>query len=53
MKAFHLLLFYGSFIFPLMHHNFFNLILLPMIDSTPNKKDISWLYTYISSLQQV
>ncbi|KAL5555599.1 hypothetical protein UlMin_037835 [Ulmus minor] len=44
MKAFHLLLFDGSFIFP----ECFGLILLLMIDSTSDQKDIPWLY-FISS----
>nr|YP_009989879.1 NADH dehydrogenase subunit 2 [Hopea reticulata]YP_009989894.1 NADH dehydrogenase subunit 2 [Hopea reticulata]QNN01494.1 NADH dehydrogenase subunit 2 [Hopea reticulata]QNN01509.1 NADH dehydrogenase subunit 2 [Hopea reticulata] len=51
MKAFHLLLFDGSFIFPeciLL----FGLILLLMIDSTSDQKDIPWLY-FISSTSLV
>jgi NAD(P)H-quinone oxidoreductase subunit 2 len=51
MKAFHLLLFDGSFIFPeciLL----FSLILLLMIDSSSNKKDMPWLY-FISSTSLV
>ncbi|KAL4188080.1 hypothetical protein AMTRI_Chr09g22120 [Amborella trichopoda] len=47
MKAFHSLLFHGSFIFPeciLM----FGLILLLIIDSTSDKKDKPWFY-FISS----
>nr|VDD26395.1 unnamed protein product [Brassica rapa] len=47
MKAFHLLLFDGSFIFPECIL-IFGLILLLMIDSTSEKKDIPWLY-FISS----
>nr|VDD66010.1 unnamed protein product [Brassica oleracea] len=42
MKAFHLLLFDGSFIFPECIL-IFGLILL-MIDSTSDQKDIPWLY---------
>nr|YP_009390437.1 NADH-plastoquinone oxidoreductase subunit 2 [Anacardium occidentale]YP_009390452.1 NADH-plastoquinone oxidoreductase subunit 2 [Anacardium occidentale]YP_009390770.1 NADH-plastoquinone oxidoreductase subunit 2 [Mangifera indica]YP_009390785.1 NADH-plastoquinone oxidoreductase subunit 2 [Mangifera indica]YP_010159906.1 NADH-plastoquinone oxidoreductase subunit 2 [Mangifera persiciforma]YP_010159921.1 NADH-plastoquinone oxidoreductase subunit 2 [Mangifera persiciforma]YP_010159988.1 NADH-pla len=51
MKAFHLLLFDGSFIFPeciLL----FGLILLLMIDSTSDQKDIPWFY-FISSTSLV
>nr|YP_009263090.1 NADH dehydrogenase subunit 2 [Angelesia splendens]ANJ17159.1 NADH dehydrogenase subunit 2 [Angelesia splendens] len=51
MKAFHLLLFDGSFIFPeciLL----FGLILLLMIDSISDQKDIPWLY-FISSTSLV
>nr|YP_009558489.1 NADH-plastoquinone oxidoreductase subunit 2 [Doona zeylanica]YP_009558504.1 NADH-plastoquinone oxidoreductase subunit 2 [Doona zeylanica]YP_009558570.1 NADH-plastoquinone oxidoreductase subunit 2 [Rubroshorea pachyphylla]YP_009558585.1 NADH-plastoquinone oxidoreductase subunit 2 [Rubroshorea pachyphylla]YP_009566608.1 NADH-plastoquinone oxidoreductase subunit 2 [Balanocarpus heimii]YP_009566622.1 NADH-plastoquinone oxidoreductase subunit 2 [Balanocarpus heimii]AXR86868.1 NADH-plastoquinone len=51
MKAFHLLLFDGSLIFPeciLL----FGLILLLMIDSTSDQKDIPWLY-FISSTSLV
>nr|YP_006666336.1 NADH dehydrogenase subunit 2 [Pachycladon enysii]YP_006666352.1 NADH dehydrogenase subunit 2 [Pachycladon enysii]AMK97151.1 NADH dehydrogenase subunit 2 [Pachycladon fastigiatum]AFQ07836.1 NADH dehydrogenase subunit 2 [Pachycladon enysii]AFQ07852.1 NADH dehydrogenase subunit 2 [Pachycladon enysii]AMK97166.1 NADH dehydrogenase subunit 2 [Pachycladon fastigiatum] len=47
MKAFHLLLFDGSFIFPECIL-IFCLILLLMIDSTSDQKDIPWLY-FISS----
>nr|YP_010590198.1 NADH dehydrogenase subunit 2 [Menkea crassa]YP_010590216.1 NADH dehydrogenase subunit 2 [Menkea crassa]WAB49113.1 NADH dehydrogenase subunit 2 [Menkea crassa]WAB49131.1 NADH dehydrogenase subunit 2 [Menkea crassa] len=47
MKAFHLLLFDGSFIFPECIL-IFGLILLLMIDSTSDQKDIPWLY-FISS----
>nr|AMC30961.1 NADH dehydrogenase subunit 2 [Chorispora tenella]ASJ64680.1 NADH-plastoquinone oxidoreductase subunit 2 [Chorispora tenella]ASJ64694.1 NADH-plastoquinone oxidoreductase subunit 2 [Chorispora tenella] len=47
MKAFHLLLFDGSLIFPECIL-IFGLILLLMIDSTSDKKDIPWLY-FISS----
>ena len=43
MKAFHLLLFDGSFIF-LECILIFGLILLLMIDSTSDKKDLPWLY---------
>ncbi|PHT86946.1 hypothetical protein T459_09052 [Capsicum annuum] len=43
MKAFHLLLFDGSFIFPECIL-IFGLILLLMIDSTSDQKDIPWLY---------
>nr|YP_010286839.1 NADH-plastoquinone oxidoreductase subunit 2 [Hydrocharis dubia]YP_010286855.1 NADH-plastoquinone oxidoreductase subunit 2 [Hydrocharis dubia]UKT60852.1 NADH-plastoquinone oxidoreductase subunit 2 [Hydrocharis dubia]UKT60853.1 NADH-plastoquinone oxidoreductase subunit 2 [Hydrocharis dubia] len=51
MKAFHLLLFHGSFIFPeciLL----FGLILLLMIDSTSDQKDRPWFY-FISSTSLV
>nr|YP_010287088.1 NADH-plastoquinone oxidoreductase subunit 2 [Hydrocharis chevalieri]YP_010287106.1 NADH-plastoquinone oxidoreductase subunit 2 [Hydrocharis chevalieri]UKT61102.1 NADH-plastoquinone oxidoreductase subunit 2 [Hydrocharis chevalieri]UKT61103.1 NADH-plastoquinone oxidoreductase subunit 2 [Hydrocharis chevalieri] len=51
MKAFHLLLFHGSFIFPeciLV----FGLILLLMIDSTSDQKDRPWFY-FISSTSLV
>nr|YP_009769220.1 NADH-plastoquinone oxidoreductase subunit 2 [Clitoria ternatea]YP_009769235.1 NADH-plastoquinone oxidoreductase subunit 2 [Clitoria ternatea]YP_010513420.1 NADH dehydrogenase subunit 2 [Clitoria mariana]YP_010513435.1 NADH dehydrogenase subunit 2 [Clitoria mariana]QIS99921.1 NADH-plastoquinone oxidoreductase subunit 2 [Clitoria ternatea]QIS99936.1 NADH-plastoquinone oxidoreductase subunit 2 [Clitoria ternatea]UXL84991.1 NADH dehydrogenase subunit 2 [Clitoria mariana]UXL85006.1 NADH dehydr len=51
MKAFHLLLFNGSFIFPECIL-IFGLILLLMIDSTSDKKDISWFY-FISSTSLV
>nr|YP_009403689.1 NADH dehydrogenase subunit 2 [Hypsela tridens]YP_009403710.1 NADH dehydrogenase subunit 2 [Hypsela tridens]ASA34881.1 NADH dehydrogenase subunit 2 [Hypsela tridens]ASA34904.1 NADH dehydrogenase subunit 2 [Hypsela tridens] len=51
MKAFHLLLFDGSFIFPECIL-IFGLILLLMIDSTSDQKDISWLY-FISSTSLV
>nr|YP_010558563.1 NADH-plastoquinone oxidoreductase subunit 2 [Euphorbia neogillettii]UED18841.1 NADH-plastoquinone oxidoreductase subunit 2 [Euphorbia bisellenbeckii]UED18855.1 NADH-plastoquinone oxidoreductase subunit 2 [Euphorbia bisellenbeckii]UED19920.1 NADH-plastoquinone oxidoreductase subunit 2 [Euphorbia neogillettii] len=51
MKAFHLLLFDGSFIFPECIL-IFGLILLLMIDSTSDKKDIPWLY-FISSTSLV
>nr|YP_010323625.1 NADH dehydrogenase subunit 2 [Ptilotrichum canescens]YP_010323641.1 NADH dehydrogenase subunit 2 [Ptilotrichum canescens]UKP89381.1 NADH dehydrogenase subunit 2 [Ptilotrichum canescens]UKP89382.1 NADH dehydrogenase subunit 2 [Ptilotrichum canescens] len=47
MKTFHLLLFDGSFIFPECIL-IFGLILLLMIDSTSDQKDIPWLY-FISS----
>nr|AQS79831.1 NADH-plastoquinone oxidoreductase subunit 2 [Utricularia foliosa]AQS79847.1 NADH-plastoquinone oxidoreductase subunit 2 [Utricularia foliosa] len=47
MKAFHLLLFDGSLIFPECIL-IFGLILLLMIDSTSDQKDIPWLY-FISS----
>ncbi|CAI0433459.1 unnamed protein product [Linum tenue] len=43
MKAFHLLLFDGSFIFPECIL-IFGLILLLMIDSTSDQKDIPWFY---------
>ncbi|RZC59216.1 hypothetical protein C5167_006519 [Papaver somniferum] len=51
MKAFHLLLFNGNFIFPECIL-IFGLILLLMIDSTSDQKDISWLY-FISSTSLV
>nr|YP_009975215.1 NADH-plastoquinone oxidoreductase subunit 2 [Drypetes diopa]QNK04557.1 NADH-plastoquinone oxidoreductase subunit 2 [Drypetes diopa] len=51
MKAFHLLLFDGSFIFPECIL-IFGLILLLMIDSTSDQKDITWLY-FISSTSLV
>nr|YP_010195172.1 NADH dehydrogenase subunit B [Arcangelisia gusanlung]YP_010195187.1 NADH dehydrogenase subunit B [Arcangelisia gusanlung]YP_010261293.1 NADH dehydrogenase subunit 2 [Fibraurea recisa]YP_010261310.1 NADH dehydrogenase subunit 2 [Fibraurea recisa]QZZ82038.1 NADH dehydrogenase subunit B [Arcangelisia gusanlung]QZZ82053.1 NADH dehydrogenase subunit B [Arcangelisia gusanlung]UIB40183.1 NADH dehydrogenase subunit 2 [Fibraurea recisa]UIB40200.1 NADH dehydrogenase subunit 2 [Fibraurea recisa] len=51
MKAFHLLLFHGSFIFPECIL-IFGLILLLMIDSTSDQKDIPWLY-FISSTSLV
>nr|YP_009403185.1 NADH dehydrogenase subunit 2 [Cyanea leptostegia]YP_009403206.1 NADH dehydrogenase subunit 2 [Cyanea leptostegia]ASA34377.1 NADH dehydrogenase subunit 2 [Cyanea leptostegia]ASA34400.1 NADH dehydrogenase subunit 2 [Cyanea leptostegia] len=51
MKAFHLLLFDGSLIFPECIL-IFGLILLLMIDSTSDQKDISWLY-FISSTSLV
>nr|UZA62119.1 NADH-plastoquinone oxidoreductase subunit 2 [Carex littledalei]UZA62136.1 NADH-plastoquinone oxidoreductase subunit 2 [Carex littledalei] len=44
MKAFHLLLFHGSFIFPECIL-FFGLILLLMIDSTSDHKDRPWFYS--------
>ncbi|KAK4721714.1 hypothetical protein R3W88_011947 [Solanum pinnatisectum] len=47
MKAFHLLLFNGNLIFPECIL-IFGLILLLMIDSTSDQKDIPWLY-FISS----
>ncbi|XBJ20157.1 hypothetical protein VPH35_011019 [Triticum aestivum] len=47
MKAFHLLLFNGSFIFPECILNF-GLILLLMMDSTYDQKDRPWFY-FISS----
>ncbi|KAK8356188.1 hypothetical protein V6Z11_A05G340100, partial [Gossypium hirsutum] len=50
MKAFHLLLFDGSFIFPECIL-IFGLILLLMIDSTSDQKDIPWLY-FISSTKE-
>ncbi|KAF7069849.1 LOW QUALITY PROTEIN: hypothetical protein CFC21_075421 [Triticum aestivum] len=51
MKAFHLLLFNGSFIFPECIL-IFVLILLPMIESTSDKKDRPWFY-FISSTSLV
>nr|YP_004221964.1 NADH-plastoquinone oxidoreductase subunit 2 [Erodium carvifolium]ADU58189.1 NADH-plastoquinone oxidoreductase subunit 2 [Erodium carvifolium] len=51
MKAFHLLLFDGSFIFPECIL-IFGLILLLMIDSTSDQKEIPWLY-FISSTSLV
>nr|QQL92295.1 NADH dehydrogenase subunit 2 [Eustoma grandiflorum]QQL92309.1 NADH dehydrogenase subunit 2 [Eustoma grandiflorum] len=51
MKAFHLLLFDGSLIFPECIL-IFGLILLLMIDSTSDQKDILWLY-FISSTSLV
>nr|YP_009769799.1 NADH-plastoquinone oxidoreductase subunit 2 [Templetonia retusa]YP_009769813.1 NADH-plastoquinone oxidoreductase subunit 2 [Templetonia retusa]QIT00501.1 NADH-plastoquinone oxidoreductase subunit 2 [Templetonia retusa]QIT00515.1 NADH-plastoquinone oxidoreductase subunit 2 [Templetonia retusa] len=51
MKAFHLLLFDGSFIFPECIL-IFGLIFLLMIDSTSDQKDISWFY-FISSTSLV
>ncbi|KAJ8419216.1 hypothetical protein Cgig2_032370 (chloroplast) [Carnegiea gigantea] len=51
MKAFHLLLFDGSFIFPECIL-IFGLILLLKIDSTSDQKDIPWLY-FISSTSLV
>nr|YP_009684274.1 NdhB [Nepenthes ventricosa x Nepenthes alata]YP_009684289.1 NdhB [Nepenthes ventricosa x Nepenthes alata]YP_009944395.1 NADH-plastoquinone oxidoreductase subunit 2 [Nepenthes khasiana]YP_009944464.1 NADH-plastoquinone oxidoreductase subunit 2 [Nepenthes khasiana]AZM32168.1 NADH-plastoquinone oxidoreductase subunit 2 [Nepenthes mirabilis]QBE87105.1 NADH-plastoquinone oxidoreductase subunit 2 [Nepenthes graciliflora]AZM32182.1 NADH-plastoquinone oxidoreductase subunit 2 [Nepenthes mirabilis] len=51
MKTFHLLLFDGSFIFPECIL-IFGLILLLMIDSTSDQKDIPWLY-FISSTSLV
>nr|YP_010613638.1 NADH-plastoquinone oxidoreductase subunit 2 [Melilotus officinalis]WAR69269.1 NADH-plastoquinone oxidoreductase subunit 2 [Melilotus officinalis] len=51
MKAFHLLLFDGSFIFPELIL-IFGLILLLMIDSTSDQKEISWFY-FISSTSLV
>nr|YP_010832204.1 NADH dehydrogenase subunit 2 [Astragalus vulpinus]WFG51338.1 NADH dehydrogenase subunit 2 [Astragalus vulpinus]WFG51414.1 NADH dehydrogenase subunit 2 [Astragalus vulpinus]WFG51490.1 NADH dehydrogenase subunit 2 [Astragalus vulpinus] len=51
MKAFHLLLFDGSFIFP-EFLLIFGLILLLMIDLTSDQKDISWFY-FISSTSLV
>ncbi|KAF4362377.1 hypothetical protein G4B88_025059 [Cannabis sativa] len=51
MKAFHLLLFSGSFILPECIL-IFSLILLLMIDSTSGQKDIPWLY-FISSTSLV
>nr|QGU84028.1 NADH-plastoquinone oxidoreductase subunit 2 [Dovyalis caffra]QGU84043.1 NADH-plastoquinone oxidoreductase subunit 2 [Dovyalis caffra] len=51
MKAFHLLLFDGSFIFPECIL-IFGLIILLMIDSTSDQKDMPWLY-FISSTSLV
>nr|YP_010699221.1 NADH-plastoquinone oxidoreductase subunit 2 [Elsholtzia eriostachya]YP_010699237.1 NADH-plastoquinone oxidoreductase subunit 2 [Elsholtzia eriostachya]WCH61804.1 NADH-plastoquinone oxidoreductase subunit 2 [Elsholtzia eriostachya]WCH61821.1 NADH-plastoquinone oxidoreductase subunit 2 [Elsholtzia eriostachya] len=51
MKAFHLLLFDGSLTFPECIL-IFGLILLLMIDSTSDQKDIPWLY-FISSTSLV
>nr|AEX96335.1 NADH-plastoquinone oxidoreductase subunit 2 [Trichopetalum plumosum] len=51
MKAFHLLLFRGSFIFPECIL-IFGLILLLMIDSTSDQKDRPWFY-FISSTSLV
>ncbi|CAN6483005.1 unnamed protein product [Victoria cruziana] len=51
MKAFHLLLFNGSFIFP-EYILIFGLILLLMIDLTSDKKYTPWLY-FISSTSLV
>nr|YP_009334449.1 NADH-plastoquinone oxidoreductase subunit 2 [Albuca kirkii]YP_009334464.1 NADH-plastoquinone oxidoreductase subunit 2 [Albuca kirkii]AEX96329.1 NADH-plastoquinone oxidoreductase subunit 2 [Drimia altissima]AEX96331.1 NADH-plastoquinone oxidoreductase subunit 2 [Ornithogalum tenuifolium]AFB18472.1 NADH-plastoquinone oxidoreductase subunit 2 [Albuca kirkii]APO11259.1 NADH-plastoquinone oxidoreductase subunit 2 [Albuca kirkii]APO11274.1 NADH-plastoquinone oxidoreductase subunit 2 [Albuca kirk len=51
MKAFHLLLFHGSFIFP-EGILIFGLILLLMIDSTSDQKDRPWFY-FISSTSLV
>nr|YP_009171644.1 NADH-plastoquinone oxidoreductase subunit 2 [Elaeagnus macrophylla]YP_009171659.1 NADH-plastoquinone oxidoreductase subunit 2 [Elaeagnus macrophylla]YP_009412566.1 NADH-plastoquinone oxidoreductase subunit 2 [Hippophae rhamnoides]YP_009412582.1 NADH-plastoquinone oxidoreductase subunit 2 [Hippophae rhamnoides]YP_009687246.1 NADH-plastoquinone oxidoreductase subunit 2 [Hippophae gyantsensis]YP_009687262.1 NADH-plastoquinone oxidoreductase subunit 2 [Hippophae gyantsensis]YP_009687331.1 NADH len=51
MKAFHLFLFDGSFIFPECIL-IFGLILLLMIDSTSDQKDRPWLY-FISSTSLV
>nr|YP_009939272.1 NADH dehydrogenase subunit 2 [Rumex hastatus]YP_009939287.1 NADH dehydrogenase subunit 2 [Rumex hastatus]QNV47570.1 NADH dehydrogenase subunit 2 [Rumex hastatus]QNV47583.1 NADH dehydrogenase subunit 2 [Rumex hastatus] len=51
MKAFHLLLFDGSFIFPECIL-IFGLILLLMIDLTSDQKDIPWFY-FISSTSLV
>nr|YP_009771868.1 NADH-plastoquinone oxidoreductase subunit 2 [Baphia racemosa]YP_009771883.1 NADH-plastoquinone oxidoreductase subunit 2 [Baphia racemosa]QIT02653.1 NADH-plastoquinone oxidoreductase subunit 2 [Baphia racemosa]QIT02668.1 NADH-plastoquinone oxidoreductase subunit 2 [Baphia racemosa] len=51
MKAFHLLLFDGSLIFPECIL-IFGLILLLMIDSISDQKDISWFY-FISSTSLV
>nr|UIS24029.1 NADH dehydrogenase subunit 2 [Myosurus minimus] len=51
MKAFHLLLFHGSFIFPECIL-IFGLILLLMIDFTSDQKDIPWFY-FISSTSLV
>nr|YP_009772212.1 NADH-plastoquinone oxidoreductase subunit 2 [Zornia diphylla]YP_009772227.1 NADH-plastoquinone oxidoreductase subunit 2 [Zornia diphylla]QVX28784.1 NADH-plastoquinone oxidoreductase subunit 2 [Poiretia bahiana]QVX28950.1 NADH-plastoquinone oxidoreductase subunit 2 [Zornia myriadena]QIT03080.1 NADH-plastoquinone oxidoreductase subunit 2 [Zornia diphylla]QIT03095.1 NADH-plastoquinone oxidoreductase subunit 2 [Zornia diphylla]QVX28799.1 NADH-plastoquinone oxidoreductase subunit 2 [Poiretia ba len=48
MKAFHLLLFDGSLIFPECIL-IFGLILLLMIDSTSDQKDISWFYLISST----
>nr|AGS43961.1 NADH-plastoquinone oxidoreductase subunit 2 [Vicia faba] len=51
MKAFHLLLFDGSFIFPELIL-ILGLILLLMIDSTSDHKEISWFY-FLSSTSLV
>nr|QKV48575.1 NADH-plastoquinone oxidoreductase subunit 2 [Vicia ramuliflora] len=51
MKVFHLLLFDGSFLFPELIL-IFGLILLLMIDSTSDQKEISWFY-FISSTSLV
>nr|YP_010132593.1 NADH-plastoquinone oxidoreductase subunit 2 [Vicia cracca]QQD90279.1 NADH-plastoquinone oxidoreductase subunit 2 [Vicia cracca] len=51
MKAFHLLLFDGSFLFPELIL-ILGLILLLLIDSTSNQKEISWFY-FISSTSLV
>nr|YP_009270360.1 NADH-plastoquinone oxidoreductase subunit 2 [Erodium rupestre]AHF21118.1 NADH-plastoquinone oxidoreductase subunit 2 [Erodium rupestre] len=51
MKAFHLLLFDGSFIFPECIL-IFGLILLLMIDSTSDQKEIPWLY-FISLVMSI
>lgn len=51
MKAFHLLLFDGSLVFPECIL-IFGLILLLMIDSTSDQKDILWFY-FISSTSLV
>nr|YP_010120879.1 NADH dehydrogenase subunit B [Iris pseudacorus]YP_010120895.1 NADH dehydrogenase subunit B [Iris pseudacorus]QRC77406.1 NADH dehydrogenase subunit B [Iris pseudacorus]QRC77424.1 NADH dehydrogenase subunit B [Iris pseudacorus] len=51
MKAFHLLLFHGSFIFPECIL-IFGLILLLMVDSTSDQKDRPWFY-FISSTSLV
>lgn len=51
MKAFHLLVFDGSFIFPELIL-IFGLILLLMIDLTSDQKDLSWFY-FISSTSLV
>ncbi|KAL1299919.1 hypothetical protein AAHE18_18G142600 [Arachis hypogaea] len=48
MKVFHLLLFDGSLIFPECIL-IFGLILLLMIDSTSDKKDLSWFYLISST----
>ena len=48
MKAFHLLLFDGSFIFPKCIL-IFGLIFLLMIDSISDKKDTPWLYFICST----
>ncbi|YP_009766884.1 NADH-plastoquinone oxidoreductase subunit 2 (plastid) [Arachis duranensis] len=48
MKAFHLLLFDGSLIFPECIL-IFGLILLLMIDSTSDQKDLSWFYLISST----
>nr|YP_009138728.1 NADH-plastoquinone oxidoreductase subunit 2 [Lathyrus ochroleucus]AIK21022.1 NADH-plastoquinone oxidoreductase subunit 2 [Lathyrus ochroleucus]AIK21097.1 NADH-plastoquinone oxidoreductase subunit 2 [Lathyrus ochroleucus] len=51
MKAFHLLIFDGSFLFPELIL-IWGLILLLMIDSTSDQKEISWFY-FISSTSLV
>ncbi|KAE9584770.1 NAD(P)H-quinone oxidoreductase subunit 2 A [Lupinus albus] len=51
MKAIRLLLFDGSFIFPECIL-IFGLILILMMDSTSDQKDISWFY-FISSTSLV
>nr|YP_009141463.1 NADH-plastoquinone oxidoreductase subunit 2 [Lathyrus tingitanus]AIL55989.1 NADH-plastoquinone oxidoreductase subunit 2 [Lathyrus tingitanus] len=51
MKAFHLLIFDGSFLFP-EFILIWGLILLLMIDSTSDQKEISWFY-FISSTSLV
>nr|YP_009138579.1 NADH-plastoquinone oxidoreductase subunit 2 [Lathyrus japonicus]YP_009138653.1 NADH-plastoquinone oxidoreductase subunit 2 [Lathyrus littoralis]AIK20798.1 NADH-plastoquinone oxidoreductase subunit 2 [Lathyrus japonicus]AIK20873.1 NADH-plastoquinone oxidoreductase subunit 2 [Lathyrus japonicus]AIK20947.1 NADH-plastoquinone oxidoreductase subunit 2 [Lathyrus littoralis] len=51
MKAFHLLIFDGSFLFPELIL-ILGLILLLMIDSTSDQKEISWFY-FISSTSLV
>jgi NAD(P)H-quinone oxidoreductase subunit 2 len=51
MKAFHLFLFNGSFIFP-EYILIFGLILLLIINSTSDQKDRPWFY-FISSASKV